>query len=166
MLILIACRKNQEYKVELPEISSTGRNTMAFLYNGSTVWSSIEHGIFIMSDQPDNIPNASAIIYSEPSGNHTLQLYGSMRIKNKDAVTINNSSFIIDIEDYDFGTHTYSLDTNPGFVHYKDNISSKFYSNDTLNAFTIQIQYIDTTQKIISGTFQALCIIKTETQLI
>ena len=155
LIITISCKKEREYVVVLPEESTTGQNTLGFLLNGSSVWSSIEHGTFWLYNKPDDIPNATATLFHESSGNKNLQLSGAMAIKNNSSVVISNSSFQVAIQNYNLGTGNFYFDTSrlSSWVVFHDGITSKYYNNYTNSNFSVQINKIDTIQKIVSGTF-------------
>jgi hypothetical protein len=155
LVMTISCKKESEYIVLLPPESSTGQNSLGFLYNGTTVWSSIEHGIFWLYDNPDDIPNATATLFHETNGNKILQLGGKMNIKNNSSVVTSNSSFQITIQNYNLVTGNFYFDTlrlGSGII-FQDGITSKNYYNNTINTFLVLINKIDTTQKIVSGKF-------------
>ena len=155
LFFLFSCKKESEYVVTLPPESTTGQNSLGFLYNGTNVWSSIEHGTFFLYDKPDNIPNAAATLFQEASGNKILQFGGAMTIKNNSSVVTNNSSIKFTIQNYNLGTGSFYFDTLrlSSWIIFQDAISSKNYYNYTNNSFSVQINKIDTTQKIVSGKF-------------
>ena len=155
LVMTISCKKESEYVVMLPPESSTGQNSLGFLLNGTSVWSSIEHGVFFLYDKPDDIPNATATLFHEASGNKILQFGGAMTIKNSSSVITSNSSIQFTIQNYNLGTGNFYFDTLrlSSWILFQDGITSKNYYNYTNNGFSVLINKIDTTQKIVSGKF-------------
>jgi hypothetical protein len=154
-VVIVSCKKESEYIVTLPFESNTGQNSLGFLYNGTNVWSSIEHGVFFLYDKPDNIPNATATLFNETSGNKILQFGGAMSIKNNSSVVTSNSSIQFTIQNYNLGTGNFYFDTLrlSSWIIFQDGITSKNYYNYTNNSFSVIINKIDTTEKIVSGKF-------------
>ena len=154
-VVIVSCKKESEYIVTLPPESNTGQNSLGFLYNGASVWSSIEHGVFFLNDKPDNIPNATATLFNETSGNKILQFGGTMNIKNNSSVITSNSSIQFTIQNYNLGIGNFYFDTLKlsSWIIFQDGITSKNYYNYTNKSFSVLINKIDTTQKIVSGKF-------------
>ena len=165
LFLIFSCKKKNEYVVVLPPESTTGQNSLGFLYNGTKVWSSIEHGVFFLYNKPDNIPNAKATLFQEASGNKTLQFGGKMTIKNNSSVVTSNSSIQFTIQNYNLGIGNLYFDTLrfSSWIIFQDAITSKYYYNYANNSFSVVINKIDTTQKIVSGKFSGSLYRKTGT---
>lgn len=155
LIMVISCKKEKEYAVILPPESTTGQNSLGFIYNGTTVWSSIEHGIFFLYNKPDDIPNAEATLFYEANGGKWLQFAGAMTIKNNNAVVTSNSFIKFFIKNNNLETGNFYFDTLnlSNFIVFEEKMISKNYYNYTNNSFSVRINTIDTTQKIVSGTF-------------
>lgn len=155
MTVASSCKKESVYKVTLPEETTSGQNTLGFLYGNSNIWTSLEHGIFFLYNQPDNTPNADCTFYKEANGKKTIQLRGSMRIKDNNAIIISNSSIQITLQNTDLTSRSFSFDTTrlSNWVWFTDNLSSNHYYNYAGNSFHLSISKLDTVQKIISGNF-------------
>lgn len=155
LIMVISCKKEKEYAVILPPESTTGQNSLGFICNGTNVWSSIEHGIFFLYNKPDDIPNAEATLFHEANGDKWLQFAGAMTIKNNNAVVTSNSFIKFFIKNNNLETGNFYFDTLnlSNFIVFEEKMISKNYYNYTNNSFSVRINTIDTTQKIVSGTF-------------
>ena len=158
LAIIISCKKEKEFIVVLPQETTTGQNTLGFTYNGGNVWSSIEHGIFWLYDQPDNIPNAKSTLFHEPSGYKFLQIAGKLSIKNNNAEVVRNSSILIELTDYNLFAGNFNFDTIgvSNRIVFQDAKNSKYYYNYANNTFSLNVTRIDTIQKIVSGNFSGV----------
>jgi hypothetical protein len=158
LAISFSCKKEKEYKVTLPGATTTGQNTMGFLYGDSNIWTSIEHGIFFLSNQPDDAPNAACTFFTETNGKKTIQLSGSMRLKDKNSIIKSNSEIQITLLNIDLTNRNFSFDTtrSNNWVIFIDNITSRHYYNYTNNSFQLSITKLDTVQQILSGNFSGV----------
>lgn len=155
LALTVACKKQINYTPVLPAESSYGQNSLGFLYNDGRVWTSIEHGIFWLYNNPDDVPNATCTIFQETSGKKSVEILGRMRIKDKNAVVVNNSDFLMELYMVDLATQSYSFDTTrlSNMVMYEDHLTNTIYRSYTNNSFQFSITQLDTVQKIISGKF-------------
>jgi hypothetical protein len=155
LAISFSCKKESEYRVTLPEATATGQNTMGFIYGNRNIWASIEHGVFFMSNRPDDTSNAGCTIFKETNGKKTIQLSGSMRIKDNNSIIKSNSEIQITLQNINLLDRSFSFDTTrlSNWIIFTDNITSKHYYNYTNNSFQLSITKLDTIQKIVSGNF-------------
>jgi Domain of unknown function (DUF5025) len=158
LAIIVSCKKEKEFVVVLPQETTTGQNTLGFIYNGGNVWSSIEHGIFWLYDQADNIPNARSTLFHEPGGYKFLQIAGQLKIQNNNAEVVQNSLIQIELTGYNLQTGNFNFDTIgvSNRVVFQDNKNSKYYYNYTNSTFSLKVTRIDTIQKIVSGNFSGV----------
>jgi hypothetical protein len=154
-MLNLACKKGINYTPVLPQQSSYGQNSLGFLYNNAQVWTSIEHGIFFLYNEPDDIPNATCTVLKETNGKKSVTLLGRMKIKDRNAVVVNNSVFVIDLYMVDLAARSYFFDTTRlgNHVMYEDHLANTIYSSYTNNSFQFSITQLDTVQQLISGTF-------------
>lgn len=156
VLILFApCQKPGAYYPKLPAATTSGLNTLGFIYNGSEIWESItEFGDMFGAIHYSEF--AGCQLQNRLDGTTAFNFTGSMYLKSrngKGSSIVDNSSITIDLEKAVFTDKIYTFDTlNISRVIFKNDLTGKVYYNLN-NTFTLSVTYIDSTQKIISGLF-------------
>ncbi|MDQ2863598.1 MAG: hypothetical protein M3R50_08130 [Bacteroidota bacterium] len=155
VMFFISCIKETEYHPKPPAATTSGLNTMGFLYNGSNIWVSVfEKGDMFGSNHYDEVAGCTLQHYLDSSLTFTIN--GSMYLKNKSgtrSTLAENSDVTIILNKASFANKTYSFDSlNFSKATFTNALTNKKYYNLN-NTFILTVTYIDSTQKIISGFF-------------
>lgn len=152
LMLLPSCIKDKDYKPTLPDITTTGTNTMGFVYGESSIWTAIFKK-YDMFGTPHYEPSAGCQLYHFQDSTISFNITGSMYIKNKNGIIPDNSDITIALYKAALTTKTYLFDTvNFSRVIFENSLINKKYSNIP-NTFILTVTNIDTSKEIISGLF-------------
>ena len=152
LMLLPSCIKDKDYKPTLPGITTSGANTMGFIYDESSIWTSLNRSIDLFGP-PQYTPFASCTLQYYQDSSASFDIRGDMYLKTKKGTVTDNSNFEIDLNKAVFTNKTYLFDTiNVSRVIFENNLVNKTYYNIP-NTFTLTVTNIDTSKEIISGLF-------------
>src|ERR1019366_2746031 len=124
LMLLPSCIKEQDYKPTLPGITTSGANTLGFIYGESSIWTSLYNSIDLFGASR-YIPLASCTLQYYQDSSASFDIRGDMYLKTKKGTVTDNSNFEIFLNKAVFTNKTYLFDTI--------NVSRAIFENSLIN---------------------------------
>ena len=152
LMLLSSCIKDKDYKPTLPDITTSGANTMGFVYGESSIWTAIFRTYYMFGTYR-YLPSVQCQLQHFFDSSSGFYISGSMYIKNINGTVPDNSEFTIFLNNAEFANKTYLFDTiNRSTIAFENSLINKKYLSIP-NTFTLTVANIDTSKEIISGFF-------------
>ena len=150
-LLFDSCRKESVPNLALPAATQTGQNTLGFLLD-SKVWNNYGRRCTIAGCNDNKV---TAHLYKQPNGDFYLEISADYTVMSE---TIDQSFFIYTTNVTTTGNYFLDTSLNRGmtFIASRYNQTYKEYKNKQPNNCTLTITKFDTTNKIISGSFNGV----------
>src|SRR5450755_2376811 len=94
LMLLPSCKKDKDYKPTLPDVTTSGANTMGFVYGESSIWTAIFKS-YDMFGTPHYEPSVQCQLQHFQDSSSSFYITGSMYIKNKNGIIPDNSDITI-----------------------------------------------------------------------